>query len=143
MASRKTCCEVCGVYRNLSTHHIHPKEFKDIYPGGPENIDEPANLAVLCQGCHAAVHSNKPLEKLVKDLKQKTKNRPSKPPVYTSNTAQSQRDRKIQLELWKKLIVVLQNIEHQKRLEEYRAVIRKISYVNSVWFLECNIPEAA
>jgi L-lactate utilization protein LutB len=143
MASQKACCEVCGVYRNLSTHHIHPKEFKDIYPGGSENIDEPNNLVILCQGCHAAVHSTKSFEKLVRDLKQKTKRRPSTPRVFKDNCEQSRKDRLIQLELWKKLIVVLQNIEHQKRLEEYRAIIQKISYVNSVWFLDCESREAA
>lgn len=136
MASSRASCAVCGIFNNLSVHHIHPKEFKDIYPGGPENIDEPANIAILCQGCHAAVHSHKPFPKLVKDLKVKSKRKSRALPADYSAAAQAERDRKIQLELWKKLIIVLQNIEHCKKLEEYRSVIQKIYYVNSEWLLE-------
>ena len=71
MPSASASCAVCGYDRMLTSHHIHPQDFKESYPEGAENINGRANMVLLCIGCHSAVHDKRPLEVLVKDLKTK------------------------------------------------------------------------
>jgi DNA mismatch repair protein MutS len=55
------CCEKCGSRIHLHAHHITPQKQFHKDPKMIHNKNGAYNLAVLCERCHHAVHSNTPV----------------------------------------------------------------------------------
>jgi hypothetical protein len=111
---------VCLHPRNLTEHHIHPREYKESFPLGPDYINDLSNLAILCNGCHFVVHNPKPFKLILRHCEQKL--REHKNP----KSSQSAKDLQIQQEAWIRLLTVLKDRELCKKLDYYRDIIRVI-----------------
>jgi hypothetical protein len=120
-------CAVCGVGKHLTEHHMHPESFRDSYPNGPENINEQANLVVLCRACHDCVHERKPLHTVLREVKQKLR-RPRKPRKYSSEIEQEQADKDISklIEGYNYLVLTLEDPHKKEKIETYRRIIRTV-----------------
>jgi hypothetical protein len=47
-------CEKPQTYKEAQIEHIHPRQLADSYPNGKENINESANLCILCKSCNSS-----------------------------------------------------------------------------------------
>lgn len=120
-------CAICGSSQNLTDHHIHPRCYSESYPNGMENISEPANIVLLCRGCHDCVHNKKPLHIIVKDIKQRLR-RPHKPRKYKTEEQREQglKDLAKLTETYKRLIHTLDDPYKRSQIENYRRIISTI-----------------
>lgn len=126
-------CRICNHDQNLTQHHIHPQQFKYFYPGGPDQIHESANLVLLCWGCHAAVHDNKPFSLLIKELNRKVELfHEDKRDKKGESLRQSLKDRQIQKLNWERLIQTLKDVEKRERIEAYRRIIKTLKQIHKI-----------
>lgn len=132
-----TTCAVCGYDSNLTVHHIHPRDFKESYPNGSENINEKSNIVSLCRGCHDAVHDKRSFEALLKVIKNKLrrKRRKKRKVMHDDERhAQSQKDLEIQRSIWKRLVKILADPQCCEMIESYRRIIRLVGRVHRATF---------
>lgn len=125
-----TTCAVCYTPKYLTAHHVHPKEYKESYPNGAENINEADNLVYLCCGCHHAVHYEEELHVLQKELKGRLRRKPAVIPRDELARIQSFKDRIVQAITWLRLESTLRDKECRARIESYRTIIRMVQRIH-------------
>lgn len=130
-APKEYFCAICGLTRNLTEHHIHPKQFRESYPGGPSCVDDWANLVLLCMGCHSAVHDKRSFKVMKREIRQKLRRKDRDRENQDENaTIQSRRDRRIQRLTWEHLLQVLENPMMCEHIESYRRIIRMVERIH-------------
>lgn len=120
-------CAICGWQKLLTEHHIHPQVYRESYPFGPDNINDSANMVLLCRPCHDCVHEQKDLHILLREAKQKLR-RPGKPKRFDSEQQekQSEKDRARSLEGYQHLLTTLEDPEKLLKIESYRRILRTV-----------------